>query len=95
MASHAHTIGGGAKALPFDIALSVIPSLPRPMLARFVARAIERMDEEDSDPDLEDATDAEDEGLSPWARRFAARGPGCVIGDPGGGNVNAAANLFD
>lgn len=53
-------IGGGAKALPFDLALSIIPSLPRPLLARFVARAIERMDAMDPDPDLEDDDPPED-----------------------------------
>ena len=61
MASHAPTIGGGAKALSFDFALSLIPSLPRPMLARFVARAIERLDEQDGDPDLEPDDEPEDE----------------------------------
>jgi hypothetical protein len=67
MASHAPAIGGGAKALPFDLALSLIPSLPRPLLARFVARAIERLDGTDGDPDFEpddwdeDGHDAEHE----------------------------------
>jgi hypothetical protein len=56
-----HEIGGGTKALPFDLALSVIPSLPRPLLARYVARAIERLDMEDVDPDLEADDHAEDD----------------------------------
>ena len=43
---------GGAQALP--TLLSVIPSLPRPVLARLTARMIERLDELDGDPDLED-----------------------------------------
>lgn len=47
-------------------ALSVIPSLPRPLLCRLVARAIEHLDEMDGDPDLEDDDPAggnvEDEG---------------------------------
>ncbi len=51
---------GGASALPLHIALSVIPSLPRPLLARFVERAIERLDASDGDPDLEDDDPAED-----------------------------------
>jgi hypothetical protein len=49
MASHPATVGS-ASALPLHIALSVIPSLPRPLLVRFVARAIERLDSEDDDP---------------------------------------------
>ncbi len=43
---------GGASALP--IALAVIPSLPRPYLARLVARMIDRLDEMDGDDDLEE-----------------------------------------
>lgn len=49
------------------LALSTIPSLPRPLLSRIVARAIERLDEIDGDPDLEpygdelDGSMAEDE----------------------------------
>lgn len=34
--------------------LRVLPSMPRPMLARLTARLIERLDELDGDPDLED-----------------------------------------
>ena len=58
--SAASVIGGGAQALPLHVALSVIPSLPRPMLARFVTRAIEQLDAMDGDPDLEDDDPAED-----------------------------------
>lgn len=55
-----------ASALP--IALAVIPSLPRPYLARLVARMIDRLDEMDPDSDLEDGdedrcTAGEDGGL--------------------------------
>lgn len=39
--------------MPLAVALAVIPSLPRPVLSRLVARAIERLDEMDGDPDLE------------------------------------------
>ena len=35
-------------------AAAVIPSLPRPYLKRLVERAIDRLDEIDGDPDLED-----------------------------------------
>ena len=75
----------GAGTLPLHIALSVIPSLPRPLLARFVARAIERLDAEDGDPDLEDATDAEDEGITWAAAQYCNSDyPGCPVSDPGG-----------
>ncbi|WP_324748799.1 hypothetical protein SH591_08760 [Sphingomonas sp. LY54] len=48
MATKAH------QDTPLDALLAAIPSLPRPVLARLVARSIERMDEMDGDPDLED-----------------------------------------
>jgi hypothetical protein len=53
MATHAPNFGR-ASALPLSLALSVIPSLPRPLLTRLVERAIERLDAMDGDPDLED-----------------------------------------
>ena len=37
-----------------DALLTVIPSLPRPALARIVQKAINRMDDLDGDPDRED-----------------------------------------
>jgi hypothetical protein len=45
---------------PLDVVLSVIPSLPRALLARLVERAIECLDEMEPDADLEDVGDAED-----------------------------------
>lgn len=39
---------------PFDNLLSAIPSLPRPILARLTQRLIDRLDEIDPDPDMED-----------------------------------------
>jgi hypothetical protein len=52
MASHA--LIWEASRLPLHIALSVIPSLPRPLLSRLVERAMERLDEMDGEPDRED-----------------------------------------
>lgn len=52
-----HSIRGGATALPLPAVLATIPSLPRPVLARLVARMIDRMDELDGDPDLEVSED--------------------------------------
>ena len=54
MATHPHDL-----APPFAVALASIPTLSRPLLSRFVARAIERLDELELDPDLEDGNDAE------------------------------------
>ena len=47
-----------SRPLP-DTMLSVIPSLPRAVLARLTERMIDRMDEIDGDPDLEDSHDLE------------------------------------
>jgi hypothetical protein len=48
-----------------------------------------RLDRQDGDPDLEDATDAEDDfTFSPLAQQYRRTlGAGCPISDPGGGNV--------
>ncbi|GFZ89619.1 MULTISPECIES: hypothetical protein [Sphingobium] len=58
--------------------LTVIPSLSRPELGRLVQRMIDRMDEMDGDPDLEQ------EGMEDDWVRHKANGPGCPISDPGG-----------
>lgn len=56
--------------------------------AQAAAALIERLDEEDGDPDLENATDLEDDhAISPLALSYAAGGPGCAISDAGGGGV--------
>jgi hypothetical protein len=41
-------------ALPLEAMLSAIPSLPRPILARLTAHLIDRLDELDGDPDVEE-----------------------------------------
>lgn len=93
MASHTPDFGR-APALPLRRALALIQSLPRPMLSRVVARAIERLDAMDGDPDLEDATNAEDEGLTWLAGRYSSmNGAGCPVSDPGGGNVEDERQL--
>ena len=81
-----HISYGQAKALPIDVLLTAIPSLPRPALARLVDRAIEHMDQQDGDAELEpdgdelDTGNAEDEHTAgyPWGHV----GPGCSISDP-------------
>jgi hypothetical protein len=50
MASRASAYG----ATPLDVLLASVPSLPRALLSRLTARMIERMDELDGDPELED-----------------------------------------
>lgn len=70
--------------------LCAIPSLPRPILSRLVARMIERLDELDGDTDLEPNGDELDGTGSPeedW-RHFTPPTPewgaaGCPISDPG------------
>lgn len=79
---------GCVSALPLATALSVIPSLPRPLLARLVERAIERLDEIDGDEDVElngDELDgshgAEDEFQDHWLAHTDV-GAGCPVSDP-------------
>ena len=50
------------QAEPLDVLLAAIPSLPRPVLARLVQQAIDRLDALDPDPELEDDDPAEDNG---------------------------------
>ncbi|HVL77877.1 MAG TPA: hypothetical protein VM346_01165 [Sphingomicrobium sp.] len=87
MATRAH------QTPPLDVALSVIPSLPRPLLSRLVLRAIERLDELDGDPDFEE-NDAEDSFVLSWWASHTT-GPGCPASDPGGGNVEDAGEDID
>lgn len=84
-----------ASALP--IALSIISSLPRHVLSRLVTRLIERLDDIDGDPDIQQADGdeldfnaAEDDFCDHSGWKAEA---GCPIADPGedddpgGGNV--------
>ena len=67
-----------------DAALAMLPSLPRPLLSRLVARAIERLDEIDGDTDVEPDGDEEDGSFAEEEERaFATQfaGPGCSISD--------------
>ena len=54
----------------------------REQIEGFIEIAIGLLDLSDGDPDLEDATDAEDEGLTPLAIDVASDGAGCLIADP-------------
>lgn len=56
MAVHIRTTQGSRAIgthLPLNVALAIVPTLPRPNLSRLVARAIERLNELDGDADLE------------------------------------------
>jgi hypothetical protein len=81
-------IGRGASRLPAEIALSLIPSLPRPALERLVQRLIDGLDDMDPDSDLEPNGDELDGGTAEddfihhgenWKQE-----PGCPVSDPGG-----------
>ena len=80
-------ISGVASALPLDAALTILPSLPRPVLSRLVARMIDRLDEIDGDPEIEEDNEdcGHDEGEPDYRRpHWRLRkwaGPGCNISD--------------
>ena len=65
MAVHISTAQGGraiGSHLPLNVALAILPTLPRPYLARLVANAIDRLDQLDGDADLEpEVTEQDDE----------------------------------
>lgn len=86
----------GAERLPAEIALAIIPSLPRAQLEKLVQRLIDRMDADDGDPDLENAHDAEDDFLVPESPLFwSDDGPGCEISDPFGVDDEDGCNVPD
>lgn len=70
---------------PMPAVARVLAGFQRDQLASFIEVAIGLLDLEDGDPDLEDATDREDDhALSPQAIACGrASGPGCPIGDTG------------
>lgn len=86
------TIGRGASRLPAEIALSVIPSLPRPVLERLAQQIIDRLDDMDApDEDREDddpCGQMDEDELTTGPRVMAAHGvtyggAGCPLSDPG------------
>lgn len=93
--------GRGASRLPADIALSIVPSLPRPVLERLAQQIIDRLDDMDApDEDCEDDDPCgqmdEDElttgpGLV-YTHGDAHDGPGCPIADPGGYSVGEGSD---
>lgn len=83
-------IGRGASRLPADIALSLIPSLPRATLERLAQQIIDHLDDMDPDPDVEpngdeqDGNQSEDDFMDHGERW--KQEPGCPIADPGEGS---------
>lgn len=72
MSAAAQRYVGGASAspaIPLDLILSAIPSLPRPILSRLTARMIDRLDELDGDSDREPEFDDVDDDCEPDADR--------------------------
>ena len=65
MAIHIHTAQGSRAIgthLPLNVALAILPTLPRPYLARLVANAIDLLDRLDGDENLEpEVTEQDDE----------------------------------
>ncbi|APZ97337.1 hypothetical protein BWQ93_01645 [Sphingopyxis sp. QXT-31] len=83
---------GRGQSLPADIALSLIPSLPRPALERLVQRLIDGLDDMDAPAeDMEDDDPAgmmDEDELTTGPGVFVEhgtfyRGSGCPIADPG------------
>jgi hypothetical protein len=70
-----------------DAALAMLPSLPRPVLSRLVTRMIERLDQIDGDPEIEEddedcgRDDGEPDYRRPHWRLRKWAGPGCMISD--------------
>lgn len=74
-----------AGKLPADIALSIIPSLPRAQLERLAQQIIDRLDDMDGDTDVE--ANGDEQGGSMGEDDFgqppnSLLGPGCPIADP-------------
>lgn len=81
-------IGRGASRLPADVALSLIPSLPRPVLERLAQSIIDRLDDMDGDTDVEENGDESDysggeDDCDPGRCYGIDIGAGCPIADAG------------
>lgn len=75
---------GTFQPVPPAAVSRVLATFERRQLEGFIAVALDLLDLADGDPDLENATDTEDDfALSPLAHYFTS-GPGCTVSDPGG-----------
>ena len=97
MAIHVHTPQGSRAIgahLPLNVALAIVPTLPRLILSRLVARAIERLDELDGDADLEpEATEQDDEPEIDDEPELDDHGGGNVEDEPENGVVHPAYGI--
>ena len=64
---------------PLDAALAILPSLPRPVLARLVCRMIEQLDQMDGDPEAEELDQEDSFALSWYTTGYI--GAGCPVSD--------------
>ena len=91
-------IGRGASRLPAAIGLSLIPSLPRPVLEWLAQQIIDHLDDTDGDTDVEangdegDYTGGEDD-MDPTHVRCFDNAAGCPASDPGGYAQGEGPNL--
>ena len=81
-------IGRGASQLPADVALSLIPSLPRPVLERLAQQIIDHLDDADGDTDVEENGDegdysGDEDECEPGRCYGIDIGAGCPIADAG------------
>ena len=68
---------------PMPAVARILARFERDQLAGFIAVALDLIDTLDGDPDMENATDLEDDhALSPQARGYDT-GPGCEVADTG------------
>lgn len=67
---------------PMPAVVRILSRFDRPKLEGFIAVAIGLLDVLDGDPDLENATGAED-AFEDHEERFGYDGPGCDVADPG------------
>lgn len=101
MAIHVHTPQGSRAIgahLPLNVALAIVPTLPRLILSRLVARAIERLDELDGDADLEpEATEQDDEPEIDDEPELDDHGGGNVEdeGEPESGVMHPACGIYE
>src|SRR5690606_1851743 len=88
MATHHHKVGG-TTALPLALIGQAIPMLSRHDLEALTERLIDRLDQVDGDPDVEEddpSGQSDEDGVNPGRAVFVMHGasyagPGCPISD--------------
>jgi hypothetical protein len=69
---------------PAPAVMAILDRFNRDELGHAIEVLIALLDIWDGDPDAQDTGDAEDEMLSGQARRYADKGPGCIVSDSPG-----------